>query len=101
MKMSERLTDKPRSLVKLISEFSDIGKVHHSTISDGWEEFPCQYITLEHRTHLYKVEDRFYVDFEFDFQKLDTNLIKRFNLERYFEVEEVKPIKKTRKRKAK
>ena len=96
--MSNTSQPQPRNLVKLISEFSDIGEVKDSTISDGRTDYPCQYITLGNRTHLYKVEDRFYVDFEFDFQKLDTNLIKRFNLERYFEVEEAKPIKKTRKR---
>lgn len=96
--MSERLKSQPQNLVKLVSEFSDIGKVHDSTISDGQNEFPCQYITIADRTHLYKVGDNFYVDFEFDFQKLSKELIKRFKLEKHFDIEEVKPIK-TRKRK--
>lgn len=98
--MSEKSKAQPQSLVKLVSDFSDIGKVHHATISDGINDFPCQYITIANRTHLYKVDDNFYVDFEFDFQKLSKELIKKFKLEKHFAIDEVKPIK-TRKRKKK
>lgn len=67
-------------------QLSDLGVVGTEKISDGVEEFECEFVTLSEGVKLVKCNKHYYIDKVHEIRRLDEKLIAQYNLKEHFYV---------------